>query len=166
VLLAFLSAGYAGIGFVAYVLPWMANTFTAGLYGSGEAAEADPLRAARALVAQGNYAAAVEAFRQAAGGLEGNRIAWLEMVRLQREHLEDNAGAAATLREALEGHAWSEEDGGFLMFRLAEIYAEGLQDEDAAAEILVQLIGQFPETRHGANARHRLQQWGRMAAAP
>jgi len=165
VLLAFLSAGFVGIAFVAYVLPAMANKFTHALYESGASVEADPMRDARALVAQGNYAAALEAFRQAAGKLEGNRIPWIEMVKLQREHLDDPLGAAATLREALEGHAWSEEDGGFLMFRLADVYADGLQDQETAAGVLLQLTEQFPQTRHSANARHRLQQWGREIAA-
>ena len=165
IMLAFLSAGYVGIVFVAYLLPVLANKITHAMFESGEFVEPDAMRHARALVAQGNYTAAVEAFRRVAAKEEGNRLPWLEIARLQREHLDDSRGAAATLREALEGHQWSEDDAGFLMFRLADIYADAFNDEDAAAEILAQLIQNFPQTRHSANARHRLQQWGRALAS-
>jgi hypothetical protein len=166
ILLAFLSAGYVGIVFVAYLLPVLANKLTYAMFESGESGGPDALRHARALVAQGNYADAVEAFRRVAATEEGNRLPWLEIARLQREHLDDSLGAAATLREALEGHPWGEDDAGFLMFRLADLYADAFHDQDAAAEILAQLIQNFPQTRHSANARHRLQQWGRGFASP
>lgn len=164
ILLAFLTSGYVGLVFVAYILPVMANKVTHAMFESGESVEPDAMHDARVLVAQGKYAEAVEAFRLAAGKEEGNRVPWLEMAKLQREQLDDSLGATATLREALEDHTWNEDDAGFLLFRLAELYAEALDDEEAAAEVLGQLIEQFPNTRHSANARHRLQQWGRGLA--
>jgi tetratricopeptide (TPR) repeat protein len=164
ILLAFLSAGYVGILFVAYILPALANKFTHAVYDSGELVEHDAMRDARSLIAQGDYAGAVEAFREATLSDPGNRVPWVEIAKLQREQLDDSEGAVATLREALENHPWGEDDSGFLLFRLADVYADGLGDFDGAAEILGQLIEQFPETRHSANARHRLQEWGRGVA--
>jgi TolA-binding protein len=46
------------------------------------------------------------------------------------------------------------------MFRLAEIYDANLEDRMSAASILQQVIEQFPESRHSANARHKLREWG------
>ena len=37
---------------------------------------------------------------------------------------------------------------------------EDKEDRMSAAQILAQVIDQFPETRHSANARHRLHEWG------
>jgi hypothetical protein len=46
------------------------------------------------------------------------------------------------------------------MFRLSEIYEEDFHDLKAAGAILSQIIELFPETRHSANARTKLHQWG------
>jgi tetratricopeptide (TPR) repeat protein len=164
ILLAFLSTGYVGILVVTYVLPVLANKLTHAVYDSGELLATDPMREAHALLAQGEYAAAVEAFRAAAASDAGNRLPWIEMAKIQREHLKDSREAIATLREALENHEWAENDAGFMLFRLAELYLEDLGDEDAAVAMMHQVIEQFPETRHSANARHRLHEWGRDVA--
>ena len=43
-----------------------------------------------------------------------------------------------------------------MMFRLQQIYLEDKQDEEQAKKILETVIEKFPETRHSANAHHRL----------
>lgn len=164
ILLSLLSAGYIGVLCAVYILPAVADKMTHAVYDSGEMVEPSAMRDARALVAQGDYAGAIEAFRRAAHAEPGNRMPWVEMARLQAEQLGEPEAAVATLREALESQSWGEDDGGYLFFRLADGYF-GLGDVDGAAEILTQLIETYPETRHSANARHRLAEWGRGAVA-
>ena len=51
-------------------------------------------------------------------------------------------------------------DAAYFMFRLAELYDEDAHDRDSAVSILNQVMEQFPESRHSANARHKLHEWG------
>jgi tetratricopeptide (TPR) repeat protein len=115
---------------------------------------------ARAKVAQGDWEGAVEAFRLAAAAEPLNRLPWVEIAKIQIDHLEDPNSAIQTLRTAIEGQEWEENDAAYLMFRLAEIYDTELSDRTSAATTLQQVMEQFPETRHSANARHKLHEWG------
>ena len=160
ILLAFLTAGYVGLLAVAYVLPALAHKFTHTIYDSGEMVEEDAMRDARALVAQGDYPGAIEAYRAAAEVDVTNRVPWVEMARIHRNQLHDPASAAAVIQEALDSHEWAESDTAFLLFRLAETHHDHLDDKELGAQILHRIIDQFPETRHSANARHRLREWG------
>ena len=160
ILLAFLTAGLVGIVFVIHVLPAIAQRFTHAVYDSAEMVEKDPMHDARAKVAQGDWEGAIEAFRAAAAAESLNRLPWVEIAKIQVDHLEDPASAVATLRTAIEGQEWEENDAAYLMFRLAEIYEKELSDRTSAATTLQQVMEQFPETRHSANARHKLHEWG------
>lgn len=160
ILLAFATAILVGIIFVVDFLPQITDRFTHAMYDSGEVIEADALHDARAKVAQGDYEGAIVAFRKAAEKDPENRMPWMEIAKIQHQQFEDPHAAAATLREAIEAQEWTVDDAAFLMFRLAEIYDEAIGDRSTAASILHQAIEQFPETRHSANARHKLQEWG------
>jgi tetratricopeptide (TPR) repeat protein len=159
-LMAFLTAGYIGVVFVVYVLPVIAHKFTHAVYDSGEMVEKDVMHDARALYAQGDYEGAIEAYRAAAKADPNNRMPWVEIAKIQRENLEDPDAAIETLRHVLEHYAWPERDAAFFLFRLAEIYDKDKEDRASAAAILQQVMEQFPETRHSANARHKLHEWG------
>ncbi len=160
ILLAFLTAGLVGIVFVIHVLPAIAHRFTHAVYDSAEMVEKDPMHDARAKVAQGDWPGAIEAFRAAAAADPLNRLPYVEIAKIQIDQLEDPAAAVDTLRHAIEGQEWQENDAAYLMFRLAEIYETSLGDHNSAATIMNQVIDQFPETRHSANARHKLREWG------
>ena len=160
ILLAFLSAGVVGIFFVFQVLPSIAHRFTHAVYDSAEMVEDDPMHDARALVARGEYEAAIDAFKVAAEADQMNRLPWVEIAKIQRDNLKDPVAAVATLREAVESHEWGTNDAAYFMFRLAELYDEDLENRDTAVEILQQVCEQLPETRHAANARHKLHEWG------
>lgn len=160
ILMAFLTAGLVGIVFVIDILPTIAHKFTHAVYDSGEELEEDPMHDARALLAQGEYEAAVGAFRDAAAVDPLNRLPYVEISKIQRDHLHDPEAAIETLREAIEGQEWQVSDAAFLMFRLAEVYDEAMEDRNSAAAIMQQVVDQFPETRHSANARHKLHEWG------
>jgi tetratricopeptide (TPR) repeat protein len=160
ILLAFLTAGLVGIVFVIHVLPAIAHRFTHAVYDSAEMVEKDPMHDARAKVAQGDWDGAIEAFRAAAAADPLNRLPYVEIAKIQLEQLEDPPAAVETLRHAIEGQEWQENDAAYLMFRLAEIYDSSLEDRGSAAAIMQQVVEQFPESRHSANARHKLREWG------
>lgn len=160
ILMAFLTAGLVGVVFVIDVLPALAHRMTHAVYDSAEMVDEDVMHDARAKLAQGDYEGAVGAFRDAAAQDPENRLPYVEIAKIQREHLHDSQAAVATLREAIEGQEWQVSDAAFLMFRLAEVYDEDLSDRLSAATLLQQVIDQFPETRHSANARHKLHEWG------
>jgi len=160
ILLSFLSAGRVGIVFVAWLLPIFAHKLTHAVYDSGEQVETDPFHAARVMIAQGEWEGAIEAFKLGAQQDPLNRMPWVEITKIQKTHLEDSPAAIATLREAIQEHEWEENDAAFLMFRLAEIYDENAEDRAAAAAILEQVMEQFPDSRHSANARSKLHEWG------
>jgi len=84
----------------------------------------------------------------------------MEIVKIQRENLEDPDATIATVREVLEDYAWDQRDAAYFLFRLSELYDEDKDDRMSAAQILQQVMDQFPETRHSANARHKLHEWG------
>ncbi|MCX6878626.1 MAG: tetratricopeptide repeat protein [Verrucomicrobia bacterium] len=160
IILTFLVAGLVGLLFVTQVLPIVAHRFTHVIYDSGEMVDADPMRDAHSLVEQGNYHGAINAFKAAAANDPLNRLPWVEISKIQRVHLEDPDAAIQTLRHALEDQEWQIQDAAFFLFRLAELYDEDRQDRATAAAIMHQLIDEFPETRHSANARHKLHEWG------
>jgi tetratricopeptide (TPR) repeat protein len=160
ILLSFLSAGLIGIVFVTQVLPILAHKITHAVYDSGEEVEPDAFHDARVLMAQGEWEAAIEAFRAAATHDPLNRMPYIEIAKIQKIHLEDPAAAILTLREAIEGQEWELNDVAFLMFRLAELYDEVTGDRESAVTILEQVMEQFPGSRHSANARTKLHEWG------
>lgn len=160
ILLAFLSAGLIGIVFVTQVLPAIAQKITHAVYDSNEQVEPDALHAARVLMAQGEWEDAIGAFRAAAAEDPFNRMPYVEIAKIQKVYLEDAGAAIVTLREAVEGQEWQENDAAFLMFRLAELYDEDAGDRESAVAIMEQVMEQFPETRHSANARTKLHDWG------
>lgn len=155
-------AGYGGIVFVAYLLPAMVHRFTHMFYGSEEEAEVDPMHDARALFAQGDFDGAIEAYRGVAAEQPENRFPWIEISKIQHDNLEDPDAAIATLRQALESFEWRVNDAAFFMFRLAEMYEVDKDDPNTAIGILHQVVDHFPETRHAANATHRLRELGAL----
>ncbi|HEY8961799.1 MAG TPA: tetratricopeptide repeat protein [Luteolibacter sp.] len=160
ILLGVVTAVVVGVIFVVDVLPVMADKMTHAVYDSAEMVEQDAMHDARAKVAQGDYEGAIEAFKTAAQADPLNRMPWVEIAKIYRENLENPAAALGTLRTALEGQEWQVNDAAYLMFRVAELYDEDLRDRASATTILLQVTEQFPNTRHSANARHRLHEWG------
>lgn len=160
ILLSFLSAGLIGIVFVTEVLPILAQKMTHAVYDSGQEVERDVFHEARVLMAQGEWEGAIEAFKLGAAQDPLNRMPYIEIAKIQKVHLEDPLAAIATLREAIEGQEWQENDAAYLMFRLAELYEEDAGDRESAVTIFEQVMEQFPGTRHSANARTKLHEWG------
>jgi tetratricopeptide (TPR) repeat protein len=165
ILLTFVSAGFVGILFVVYLLPFFAHRVTHAVYDSAEMIEKDVMHDARSLLAQGNYAGAIEAFKQAAAAEPTNRLPWVEITKIYRDNVGDTASAIQTARYALESQAWSVDDAAYFMFRLAELYPEVEGHHGTSMAIMQQVIEQFPGTRHSANATHKLQELSVLADA-
>ena len=158
ILLTFLSAGLVGVLFVVFVLPAWAQRVTHAVYDSAEEVEESAMHEARSLVAQGDYEGAIEAFKRAAAEAPLDRVPWVEISKIQKQQFHDTPAAIQTLRTAVEGHEWEINDAAFFLFRLAELYDE-VGNRDTAVIMLRQVIDQFPDTRHSANARHKLHEW-------
>jgi tetratricopeptide (TPR) repeat protein len=159
ILVTFLAAGLAGIFVVVTVLPFFAQRLTHAIYDSGEMVEKDAMHDARSLMAQGDYEGAIAAYKQAAAADPLNRLPWVEIAKIQKDTLDDPAAAIATIRHALESQEWEVNDAAYFLFRLAELYDEVNGDRTSAMAIMNQVIEQFPNTRHSANANHKLHEW-------
>ena len=160
ILLTFVSAGVVGIFFVVYLLPFFAQRVTHAVYDSAEMVEKDVMHDARSLMAQGDYHGAIEAFKQASAADPLNRLPWVAIAKIYKDNLHDPASAIQTIRHALESQEWELNDAAFFLFRLAEMYDQIESDRASARAIMQQVIDQFPETRHSANARTKLHEWG------
>lgn len=160
-LLTVLSAGVGGIFVGVYLIPFVAQKATHAIYDSGEKVEQvdDGMREARSLIAQGDYAGAIESLQQLVAEHPENRMAWAEMAKIQRNQFEDPGSAIALLHQALTAHEWELDDAAFLLFRVAEIHEQDLADRTMARAVMQQVVDQFPQTRHSANASHKLKQW-------
>lgn len=163
ILLAFLSAGLVGILFVLQVLPAMAQRVTHAVYDSAEMMEHDVMHDARSLLAQGDYEGAIAAFQQAAANDPLNRLPWVEIAKIYKDNLGNPAAAIQTIRHALESQAWQVDDAAYFLFRLAELYDEVEGDRASAVALMEQVVAQFPDTRHSANAGHKLREWAQQA---
>jgi len=158
-LLTFFSTGLVGILFVIYILPFFAHRVTHAIYDSAEMVEKDVMHEARVRVAQGDYEGAIDSFRQAANAEPQNRLPWVEIVKIQKDHLGDPQAAVQTIFSAL-ANPWQVDDAAFFMFRLAELYDEALEDRASAVGVIRQVMDEFPRTRHSANAQTKLHEWG------
>lgn len=158
---ALLLAGvYGGVLFVMYILPAITDKATSAVLDSNELVETDPLHDARAAYARGEYEEAMNVYRSVTDTDPYNRLPWVEIAKIQHDNLEDPEAAIMTLRTALESHEWPVNDAAYFMGRLSEIYHDDLEDSESCIAILQQMIELFPETRHSANATHKLREMG------
>lgn len=157
-----LAGVYVGVLFVLYILPAITDKATSAVLDSNELVETDPLHDARAAYARGDYEEAMEVYRSVTEKDPYNRLPWVEIAKIQHDNLEDPQASVDTLRTALESHEWPVNDAAFFMGRLAEIYLDDLDDRESCVVILNQMIELFPETRHSANATHRLREMGEI----
>ncbi|MBK1835321.1 tetratricopeptide repeat protein [Roseibacillus ishigakijimensis] len=155
---------FVGFLVVTYVLPNIVQRASEEVYGSTEKVGApDAISQAQASVAQGEWEEAIAHYREAAAEDPSNRLPWVEIALLQRERLEDPQASLATLDEALARGGWRENDEAFFIFRKIEIYEHDLNQHEKAVAQLREVIEKFPQTRHSANAMHKLHELGESA---
>jgi len=146
------------VGFFAviFVLPAAGEIIGAWFYSAPEKFEPDAFSKAAVKVTQGEYEEAIIAYAKIAIDEPENRFPIVEIAKIQRDHLDDVDAAIATLETAIEGKEWEIDDSAFLIFRLEDIYLQDKEDIERSKELLELVIERFPESRHSANAHHRL----------
>ncbi|MCX8237769.1 MAG: hypothetical protein OSB05_03020 [Akkermansiaceae bacterium] len=149
---------YAGILVVFYVLPSLVDRVGEEMMGSTAEVEKDPLDEARSAVAVGDYPEAIRVFREVWQENPEDRFPIVEVAKIQRANLDSPAVAVSTLQEALAHHEWEVDDAAFLMFRIAEIYEEDLDDREKQIEVLERAKDELEGTRHAGNAAHKLRE--------
>jgi tetratricopeptide (TPR) repeat protein len=145
-----------GLFVVLVLLPSLADKIGAFFFSAPEQIKPDPLIKAAAKVSQGDYEGAIKAYRAIASEEPENRFPVFEIAKIQQEYLHDVDAAIETFEDSLENTDWAENDAAAILFRLQHIYLESKQDEEHATALLQTVIDRFPETRHSANAHHRL----------
>lgn len=152
---------FVGFLIISYVLPNIVQRASEEVYGSSEKVAApSSLSQAQANVAQGNWEQAIASYHQAAAEEPDNRLPWVEISMLQRERLENPALALQTLDDALARGGWRENDEAFFLFRKIDIYETDLDQHEQAVALLRDVMKKFPQTRHYANAMHKLHEMG------
>ena len=143
--------------FVTTIMPEIAEAAGNLFFNPNEQIEKNPHADAMAAVARGDYEEAIEAYRTIYENDPTDTLALSEMAKIQCEHLENPAAAAETLEEALKKE-WPPESAAFLSSRLVDVYWKHQHDAPSARALLMQIIEAMPDTRHSANAMHRLQE--------
>lgn len=150
-----LLAVIGGVIFVTVILPRMGDAVGTMMYSSGEKLGEDKGRKAAALLAQGDYEGAITEYQKVIDDNPDDTFAISEIAKIRSEHLDSPITALSFLQEHLERHEWPPDNAAFLMFRIVDVLMEQEQYDDAK-EVLEQIVGNFPGTRHSANANHKI----------
>ena len=151
----------AGTVVVLTLLPRLGDGIGSAFFVPNEPIEKNPHADALAAIARGDYARAIDEYEKAYSKNPSDTHALSEMARLYCEKLHDPAPAAELLESGLD-HDLPPEDAAFLSARLAEVYWNYQRDGVKARALLTQVIELMPNTRHSANAAHRLQEIERI----
>jgi tetratricopeptide (TPR) repeat protein len=144
-----------GIFFVLVVLPRMGDAIGTMMYSSGEEVSPDETMKAAAKMATGDYEGAIDEYEKMLREKPEDPFPISEIAKIRAEKLGDRAGAIDFLQTHLEDREWSEDNAAFLMFRIVELHTAA-KAYDEAKDILEQVVGNFPGTRHSANAKHKI----------
>lgn len=139
------------------ILPAIGDSIGHFFFNPNEEIEKDPHSAALARVARGDYMEAIEEYNKVFAKNPHDTHALSEMVHLYCDKLHDYADAADLLEQALQ-RDWPPEEGAFLAERLVDVYWNYQRDAIRARELLVRIAESMPDTKHAANALHRLRE--------
>lgn len=144
-----------GIYFVVVILPKLGDAVGTVMYSSGEEVAPDESMKAAAKMAQGDYQGAITEYQKMLQEKPDDPFPVSEIAKIRAEKLDDPSGAVTFLQGHLEAREWTEDNAAFLMFRISDIHV-AQEDFEAAKDILEQVVGNFPGTRHSANAKHKI----------
>lgn len=137
------------------ILPWIGDAVGSFFYSSGETVDNSQSLRAAAKVAQGDFAGAVSEYEKMLAANPADVFAISEIAKIQADRLEDPDKALQFLRDKLKGRQWSDEDAAFLRFREVDLLV-GQADHAGAETALNEIMVRHANTRHAANAHHRL----------
>lgn len=145
-----------GILMVKFVIPWIGDAMGEAVFSSGEKVEQDEMTKAAACISQGDYAGAIEHYEKMLEDKPDDPFPVAEISKIHAERLHDPGAALRMLEEHLQSKEWPVDDAAFIMFRIADVHLKHRHDFEAARDMLEQVIGNFPNTRHSANAHHKM----------
>jgi hypothetical protein len=145
-----------GLLAVKYLIPWLGDMMGEAMFSSGEKVEQDPMTKAAARIAQGDYPGAIEQYESMLREKPDDPFPVAEIAKMHAERLHDPQAALKVLEEHLQSKDWPVDDAAFIMFRIADLHLTHRHDFETARDMLEQIIGNFPNTRHSANAHHRM----------
>ncbi len=151
-----------GLLAVKFVLPWLGDMMGEAVFSSGEKVEQDQMTKAAARIAQGDYKGAIEHYEKMLEDKPDDPFPVAEIAKVYAERLRDPQAALKALEEHLQSKDWPVDDAAFIMFRIADVHLTHRHDYDTARDMLEQIIGNFPNTRHSANAHHRMSEIEQM----
>jgi len=151
-----------GLLAVKFVLPWLGDLMGEAVFSSGEKVEQDHMTKAAARIAQGDYTGAIEYYEKMLEEKPDDPFPVAEIAKVQAERLRDPQAALKVLEEHLQSKDWPVDDAAFIMFRIADVHLTHRHDFETARDMLEQVIGNFPNTRHSANAHHRISEIEQM----
>jgi tetratricopeptide (TPR) repeat protein len=148
-------ASVGGVFFVMVILPKLGDAVGTVMYSSGEQVTADSSMHAAAAMAKGDYEGAIEEYKKVITEKPGDPFPISEISKIYADKFNDPNRALTYLQAHLESHEWAEDNAAFLMFRIVDIHTNQHHLEEAK-DILEQVVGNFPGTRHAANAKHKI----------
>lgn len=158
-LVYFCGAGLViGLLIVIYVLPAFGDAIGTLVYSSGEKIQPRESHQAAAKAAQGDYEGAIAEHEKSLVADPSQTYHIAEIAKICAEKLHDPQRALQVIQKHLKAREWSEEDSAFLHFRMADVHWHQRGDFAAARQVLEHIITLFPNTRHSANAHHKLKE--------
>ncbi len=151
-----LIGGIGGILMVKFVIPWIGDAMGEAVFSSGEKMEQDEMTKAAASISQGDYHGAIGHYEKMLEDKPDDPFPVAEIAKIHAERLHDPASALQVLSDHLQSKDWPVDDAAFIMFRIADVHLTHRHDFEAARDMLEQVIGNFPNTRHSANAHHKI----------
>ena len=148
----------AGLGVLAakVILPRIGDAVGAFFYAPGGVLITDEGTKGAARLAQGDYAGAIAEYEAELQQKPDDTLAIGEIAKIHAERLNDPETALNFLKTQLASRAWQPDGAAFILFRSAGIRADVMKDFAGAQAALEQVIATFPNTRHSANAHHKL----------
>lgn len=139
-----------------YLIPWIGDVMGTFIYSSGEEIQQDERMKASAKLAQGDFEGAIGEYEKLLKSKPEDTFAIAEAAKVYSQRLDEPDKALAFIQRHLSGREWPEDEAAFLMFRLVDIHLDPKKDYDKAREVLNEVIARYPNTRHSANAYHRI----------
>lgn len=144
-----------GLLAVKYLIPWFGDMMGEAVFSSGEKVEQDDMTKAAACIAQGDYEGAIKHYEKMLEDTPNDPFPVAEIAKVYAERLRNPQAALKALEEHLQSKDWPVDDAAFIMFRIADLHLTQRHDFETARDMLEQIISNFPNTRHSANAHHK-----------
>jgi len=144
-----------GVVIAISVVPAIGEWIGGFFYNPGEKMERDPHTVAQAKVAQGDYEGAIESYLAIYEENPHDTLAVSEMAHIYCDRLASPESAASVLEQALDTDLPPEEAAS-LSSRLVDVYWKYQHDAENAKALLMQIAETLPDTKHAANAIHRI----------